>query len=327
MISASWPTLGQMFALSDEELAGVDPVVMNLVIAKGIPSLADLNIGHYVQLANTWAEEIRQCLPAGETNFHRRPQLWQNDIDFARLAVMCWYVGEKLRIRYRKDQRKIVRVSYTNPGDLFLNGVMDDRQGTCGNMALLHVALGWRLGWPVSLACVGAHFICRFDDGQKVFNIEATNPGEDGTFSSPQDEYYRQEYKLPQCAVDCGSDLRAVKSRELMGLFVGARARHYENTSRYAEAESDYLLARHLFPTNRKLYIAQNQNSVQQSMDLFEPGEKGHPIELAQWLQEVVQVAPWNRKPVKQAQKAQEKTNGRHIDAIFEQVFVGADYR
>lgn len=87
MISESWPTLGQMFALSDEELAEVDPMVMNLVIAKGIPSLAELNIGHYVQLASTWAEEIRQCLPGGEANFYRRPQLWQNDMGVTRTSL------------------------------------------------------------------------------------------------------------------------------------------------------------------------------------------------------------------------------------------------
>jgi hypothetical protein len=112
----------------------------------------------------------------------------------------------------------------------------------------------------------------------------------------------------------------------LLGLFVGARARHFENTKRYAEAESDYLLARHLLPTSRNLYVAQNQNSVQQSMELFEPHEKGHPVELARWLQEVVQVAPWKQKNVKQSHSAQEKCNGSHVDALFEQVFVGADF-
>jgi hypothetical protein len=32
-------------------------------------------------------------------------------------------------------------------------------------MAALHLALGWRLGWPVSLAVVGWHVILRFDNG------------------------------------------------------------------------------------------------------------------------------------------------------------------
>jgi len=31
-------------------------------------------------------------------------------------------------------------------------------------------------------------------------------------------------------------------------------------------------------------------------MKLFEPGEKGHLIELAAWLRQVVEVAPWTRR-------------------------------
>jgi hypothetical protein len=301
--------------LAHDDLGSVDPLAMNLVVVKGIPSLADLDIGHYVALADAWAAEIRRCLPEADANFDRQPELWQNDRDFGRLALMCWYVSDVLKTRYREDQKRIARILYTNPGDLFLHGVMDSRQGTCGNMAALHVALGWRMGWPVSLACVGSHFICRFDDGHKTFNIEATNPGEDGTFSSPPDYHYMQQHNIPQRGVDCGSDLRAVTPRELLGLFVGARARHFENTERFAEAEQDYLLARHLFPNNRCLYIAQNQISVQNSMELFEPGEKGHPTELAEWLQEVVFRAPWRGR-------VNGKPNGHAVEVAF-QHFVG----
>ena len=291
----SWLTLGQIMAFDD--FRQVDPVVMNLTVAKGIPALAELDIEHYVQLADKWADEIRRFLPGADANFDHHPELWQNDRDFGRLACMCWYVSEVLHARYREDQKTVKRIRYTNPDDLFLHGVMDSRQGTCGNMALLHVALGWRLGWPVSLACVGSHFICRFDDGHKTFNIEATCPGEDGSFSSPPDAYYMQEYELPRRAVSCGSDLRAVTPREMLGLFLGARARHFENTDRPAEAEADYLLARHLFTNNRQLYFTQHQVSVQRSLELFEPGEIGHPTEVIGWLHEVVAVAASNYRP------------------------------
>lgn len=327
MRANAWPSIGDMLAMSTDELANVDPVAANLVVAQGIPSLAGLDIGHYVQLADTWAAEIKRRIPAGDANFFRQPHLWQNDLNFARLALMCWYVGNVLRIRYREDQRSLRRVLYTDPGDLFLNGVMDSRQGTCGNMALLHVMLGRRIGLPVSLACVGSHFICRYDDGEKVYNIEATNHEDDGTFCSPPDEYYQREYQIPQRAIDCGSDLRAVNAREMLGLFLGLRARHLENTDRMSESEPDYLLARYLFPRNRQLYVSQNQVSVQFSMELFEPGEKGHPTELAAWLQQVVQIAPWERRSAASSMKPhppQGKPNGSHQHSIFEPIIVSA---
>jgi hypothetical protein len=207
--------------------------------------------------------------------------------------MMGWYLDQILKIGYREDQKNLKQVLYTDPTDLFLNGVMETRQGTCGNLALLWVVLGRRLGWPISLATVGAHFIGRFDDGKKVINIEAASESGQGGFRALPDSHYLGERKMPRRAVDCGSDLHSLTPREMLGVFFGARARHYNNLVRHKEAEPDYLVARYLFPHNRFLYISQNQISVQNSMDLFEPGERGHPIELAAWLREVVQKAPW----------------------------------
>ncbi len=291
----SWPTLGQLLCLSNHELATVDPVVMNLVVAKGIPALADLDIGHYVRLADQWADDLRNRMPALEADFHAAPRDWNEDIDLFRLGLICWYVDVVLGVEYREDQRDVEWVLYTNPSDVFVNGVMDTRRGTCGNMALLQVVLGRRIGLPVSLACVGSHFLCRLDDGTKTINIETTDTGRGG-FSSQADQYVLDKHNLPAKAQTCGSDLRAVTPREMLAIFLSARARHLENTDRMAEAEPDYLLARYLFPRNRQLYVAQNRVSVQCSMHLFEPHEQGHPVELARWLQQVVYLAPWTRK-------------------------------
>jgi hypothetical protein len=204
-------------------------------------------------------------------------------------------VDEVLGIRYREDQRDAAAVAYTDPGDLFLHGVMDSRRGTCANMAALHVALGWRLRWPVSLACVASHLICRYDDGKVTHNIEATKNGRGGFHSHP-DDYYLRQHRLPAKAVACGSDLRALKPRELLGVFVGFRGRHHDDTGRPDLAEPDYLLARHLFPLSRYLHFAQVMASVQNGMNLFEPDERGHPAELAVWLREVADAAPWTRQ-------------------------------
>ena len=337
---ASWPTVHQLLGLSSEELGHIDPVVMNLVVAKGIPSLANLNIAHYVQLADEWATDIMQGIPVCDQNFYRTPDRWQNDLDFSRLAIVWWYIEKVLRVAYREDQmntclanRKLPKaqragIIYTDPTDLFLHGVMETRRGTCGNMAALFVALCWRLGWPVRLACAGSHLLARYDDGKKIFNVEVTASGYNGGgFMSPSDEWYLEEHDIPKRAQECGSDLRAVTPREMLGLFVGLRARHLENTHRMAEAEPDYLLARYLFPKNRCLYIAESQVSVQCSMKLFEPGEKGHPIELAHWLQDVVREVPWQPKSVQQIYQPKEKSNGSIVDAIVQEVLVDRYFR
>jgi hypothetical protein len=317
----SWPTLESFLSLSNEELGKVDPVVLNLVVAKGIPALAELDIGHYVRIADDWANDLKAHMPSLEVQFSQTPQYWKNDIDFFRLGLVCWYVDKILGIAYREDQRNATQIVYADPTDLFLNGVMDTGRGTCGNLSLLNVVLGRRIGLPVSLACVGSHFLCRFDNGIKTINIETTDTGRGG-FASDPDECILNRFNLPLKAKECGSDLRAVTPREMLGLFLGLRARHLENTNRLTESEPDYLLARYLFPQNRCMYIAQNHISVQCSMDLFEQHEKGHPMELACWLQDVVRIAPRKRKPVQKTQKEKEKCNGTHVDALFQQMFV-----
>src|SRR5262245_32481002 len=108
---------------------------------------------------------------------------------------------------------------------MFLNGVIDNRRRTCGDMATLHVAMGWGRGWSESLGCAKSHYFCRYDDGKVTHNIEATQSGKGG-FSSPYDEDLVKRDQLPKKAIACGSDLRALLPREMLGVFLGLRGRH-----------------------------------------------------------------------------------------------------
>jgi hypothetical protein len=222
---------------------------MNLLVAKGVESLRLLEIPDYQRRADSWAADIQDALVTSERQFHAHPEHWKNDIHFFRLGVLCWYVDEILGIRYREDQKGLREVRYIEPSDLFLNGVMDTRQGTCANMPTLHVALAWRLGWPVSLACAGSHFFARFDNGQVTYNVEATNNGQGGFHSHP-DQYYRERYQVSAQAIHSGSDLRAANPRELLAFFFRFRARYFNDTGRFSEARQDYVMAGYLFPTS-----------------------------------------------------------------------------
>jgi hypothetical protein len=182
----SWPTVEQFLTMSSAEFGRTDPLVMNLVVAKGIPSLANLDIGHYAALADKWANDIRHRLPGMEPHFHRSPADWKNDIRFFRLGIVCWYVDEVLKVTYPDELANAEDCIYVDPLNVFVNGLMDRRQGSCASMPVLHVALGWRLGWPVSLACANNHLFCRFDDGEVKHNIEATAFGRGGFRSHPE---------------------------------------------------------------------------------------------------------------------------------------------
>lgn len=307
----------ELAARTDAELATVDPVAMNLVVAKGIPTLAELDIGRYQRIVDDWvADFLVRCLPRWTPYFHAAPQDFKDDIRYFYLGMVCQYLELEIGIEYKQDQRDVEAILYTDPLDLFLNGLIDTREGTCANMATLQMAFGWRLGWPVSLACANSHFILRFDDGETAYNIEATQSGYGG-FKSDPDEYLIETKRLPPIAVACGSELRALRPLEVLGSFIGLRARHFKDLGKQVgdeatilESEADWLLARRLFPTNRALYKHQMVVSSMRGETLFEPYEAGHPSTYAGCLGEIER---------RRANKwALESTSGRHLDVRSE---------
>jgi tetratricopeptide (TPR) repeat protein len=80
----------------------------------------------------------------------------------------------------------------TDPNDLFLHSVMDNRRGYCLSLSILYLALGERLGLPLHGVVAPGHFFVRYEDGRVRFNIETT------TGAYPDDEYYRKEFKTPE---------------------------------------------------------------------------------------------------------------------------------
>lgn len=275
----------ELLSKSNEQLARIGTVRSNLLVAKGIPSLGSLDIPHYEHTCDAWADRITSRLPHVEELFRHDPGRWDNSIHLARLGMMCEVLDCELGIAYNEHQRASKGTRYTDPSDLFLNGVIDRRRGTCGNMALLHVALAERLGWPVSLACVGSHYMARFDNSEVIHNIETTDTGRGG-FASPKDAELIEREKIPRKAIACGSDLRGLSPRETVGVFFASRARHFQDTGGFLLAHRDYVLAHSLFPNSRKVYANMMAFTIPFGGKLFECSEFGSPRSIATWIRD-----------------------------------------
>jgi hypothetical protein len=277
-------TTDQLVGLTDAQLAEFDPLAVNLIVAREIPSLANLELSRYQEQVNAWAREFAgRCLPQWEKCFHECPQDFRDDIRFFRLGMLAQFLDQHIGVTYNEDQRGALRTRYLSGSDLFINGLLDRFQGTCANMAVLHVAMAWRMGWPVSIACIGEHKLVRYDDGQVIHNIEPTETKRGG-FSSKSDEQYIAAKQMTKAALSCGSDLRALTPRERLAVFIGLRGRHYRDLLLESGdenflnlAERDYLLARYLFPAHR----VHNRELVFLTACLgghrFEAHEPGHP--------------------------------------------------
>jgi hypothetical protein len=273
----------QYLAMPDETLEQADIVRLNLAVASGIPGLKCLDIEKYVSTVDGWTAKFRAMLPGMEQKFHATPHKWKNDIRFFRVGMLQGFLGHIIGVRYSDEQKYAKTVYYKNPSDLFLNGIIDTLQGTCGNMATLHVAIARRMGWPVSIACAKAHLLSRYDDGEVVHNIEATSTHA-GTFASDPDAEYIKRFNLPQRATECGSDLRRLTAREMLGVFLALRARHYQDTRDLEHADSSYALARVLFPSYRDACARSVVPFLSRAGQLFDSGEIGHPDSIFQGL-------------------------------------------
>lgn len=279
--------LRRLIAMTTDELAKTDPVVLNLTVARGIAALSEIDVQHYADIVDGWVSDFQsRCFPQWEPYFFANPEDFRNDNRFFMLGMICQYLETEAGIEYIEDQREAKEVWYTEPSDLFINGVIDTKRGTCGSMAALHLAFAWRLGLPVSIACAKNHIFIRLEDGDVVHNIEATQSGFGG-FSSGDDDAFIERFGLPPIAIESGSDLRALTPHEVLGVFVSLRARHVRDVSLTSTgakgltvAEPDWLIARSLFPKNRVIYREQMVASAHRGEELFTEFEPGHPASL-----------------------------------------------
>lgn len=272
-------TIWKLLALDDGELERFDLVAANLAVARGIPALAKLNIAHYVGVVDEWTQRFARQLPDMERMFRQTPARWKDDVRFFRIGMLQGFLGHEIGLRYIDEHKHATAVSYTDPSDLFIDGLIDKMQGTCGNMAALHVAMCRRMGWPVSLAVAKSHLLSRFDDGRAIHNIEATST-HPGAFCSEDDSFYIKKYALPARAIECGSDLRKLTMREMLGLFLALAGRHYIDTGQMEAADTVYSLSRTLFPHYRMGYIGAIVPTMNRGKRLFNPDELGHPNSL-----------------------------------------------
>jgi len=272
-------TVMQLLSLTDEELEKVDILELNLAVARETEGVRIPDYDHYRRIVDNWTEQFLQWLPVVEQEFYKNPARWENDINFARMGALAQWLDQAAGIAYIEDQKYLKEIQYKDLGHLLIHGLIDTKRGTCGNMPVLHVAMGRRCGWPVSLACVKSHFVCRYDDGNNVYNLETTDTGRGG-FAMERDEGFIEEFKLSKRAISSGSDLRSLTARETLAIFIARRARYYRDTGQMDLADRDYSLARALFPNNRRIYMTAFEQMVFKGGKIFDGGEEGHPVSI-----------------------------------------------
>lgn len=260
-----------LVAMSDAELEAMDPLVMNMVVAKGLPELAGIDFAKYAKVVDGWANRLRDALAAGEVEARVSSPSYRYDPDVWRAGSMAMALaGPGVGIAYSRD------VKLSHHADLFVPGLIDTKRGTCSNMPVLYMAVAHRMGWPLKAVVAADHMWCRWDDGTKRFNLEATNAKSgsgEGSFSTPPDEEYRTDFDIPTKAVEVGSDMGTLTARQTLGVYLQQRAGYYRETGKWAQAEEDLLFARVCFPENRDIFRNLLMVMEERGKGLYSPDE------------------------------------------------------
>lgn len=248
-------TVSDLMALSDDELEAIDPLVINMIVAKELPELVDIDFEKYVRIVDAWARRIGDGLAGAEANggtdasYEVDPNIWRAG------GMAIAVAGHSIGITYSRD------VTLTDHADLFVPGMIEKKEGTCSNMPMLHLAIGWRLGWPLKAVVTRDHMWCRWDDGEpgpddggSYFNLEATastnEGGGWGGFSTPSDEQYIKDFQTPLEAIESGSDLASLTARQTLGVLLQQRAGYWRANEHPHRAFADMRLAAECFPQN-----------------------------------------------------------------------------
>lgn len=116
----------------------------------------------------------------------------------------------------------------------YINGVIQKKRGTCGNLGAFYIAVAQRLGYPVYAVAAPQHIFARYvePDGNHK-NIEPTGKG---GWSS--DQKYIDDLNIPQAGIDNGVYMRTMTRRELVAELVADHGAMY-----YGQEKKNYQLA------------------------------------------------------------------------------------
>jgi len=170
---------------TDKELARYDVAYLNLLVAEGLPGSESIDIKAALNQLDYWADLVRVNTEHWLRSFRPTPEVpTEGHLRMVAMATALW---RDIGIRI-SPKRMDNALNYTDSQDNFLHGILNGNGGTCASLPMAYLAIGRRLGYPLSLVPTRNHLFVRWNgsDG-KPFNVECACGG----FRSDDDEHYR----------------------------------------------------------------------------------------------------------------------------------------
>jgi hypothetical protein len=263
----------QLVNESDQQLAARDVAEVHLACAEGLPDAANIDVDLCLDRLDYYARRVRSFTESRMPQFHRKRWDYNNSEAYFRILCMITVLQRDLGVRYNPAKRS--DEAPLDTADTFIHGILFGDGGICGSLAVLYVAVGRRLGYPLKLVKVHrgphGHLFPRWDEpGGERFNIEATNQGL-GCFS---DDYYRTGIfeTDPDIERRCCL-LQSMTPRQELADFLGCRGHRWVDLTVYRRAVESFAWASVLAPQN-EAYLSTAwilMNRWREAMNLRKP--------------------------------------------------------
>jgi hypothetical protein len=274
-------TLRELLQLGPEQLEKVDVALMNLLCAEGLRGSEELDIRKSLETLDAWARHVERETKRNQHLFDEHPERFKNSLAYYRMAILATVLVQDLHIQYNPEREKQLENGHTlrsekeeeqffgDSRDVFIHGLLGAKPyGTCASLPFIYVAVGRRLGYPVTLATTASHFYVRYEEGEgKHLNVEAT---EHRAFLTPSDDEYRNPWELHVSEaeiVELGH-LRPLSNKEILGHSLLTRSAVLRSMKQYdQQAEAWAKAARYLPDTPMWKRIAQDMEQMAKHQD------------------------------------------------------------
>lgn len=237
-------TVQELIRLPEKQLAKLDVVTLNLVVARVLEP--DIDIASYRRFIDRMAEYVRLQIEANEPYFLEHQWDFQGRKEKWICTLMWQIITQDFGYGYLKG--KLLDLDHTQPWQKFVHGIIQRGEGTCCNLPVLYVSIGRRLGYPIRMALGPQHAYCRWESTDaEPFNFEVIN--RKGIWF-PTDEQVLAA-KINRCPASWQRHFfRSLNAREMLGYFLTLRADVYHATKQFPRAVVDLHQARDCFPNN-----------------------------------------------------------------------------
>ena len=267
-------TFKELISMNREQIERVDIGRMNLICANEASPGNDIDIERQLRKLDEWAEHCRREEVRFRKKFEKNPKRYDSSYAKFKAINLVLTIKEDFNCRYQMnlvESGEVAKINspafFKNYDDVFVSGLLRKRRGTCSSYPVLIVALGRRLGYPISMKATFGHMFCEWNDGVERFNIDTNGEGVD----TPTDDWFLKGslskiYGIKEPTTKDDYYMRPLDNWESLGFFIETIGYCHEANRRIGPALQVYNLALRYLPNSTNLRRLASRRFVPQKV-------------------------------------------------------------